>query len=385
MSGAFAFPSPQQLTDAACAQTGLSDFGQGDFREGLERYLDSLQNELRLGEAAAAQYLAGITRRLVNRLEVEAWYREHREVDDVKVGPPLSITGLPRTGTTALANILSLDDQFRSLRSWEQSKPCPPPVLGEDERDPRRLASLAAQERMAKERPELMALHLWDPDTTEEDVELLGLSFRAQQFALPLPKYHAWWRDADLTATYAYQKRVIKLLQSRRPPDRWLFKAPAHNYHLEAYFKAYPDARVIITHRDPAKAVPSAVSFVSALYPKDIPPDDARTGPLRAEHLRVGAERAMAARARIGEDRFFDVHHTEFVRDPFGVLERIYDFVGLEFRPHIRRKMEAWHAKNRSGAHGAHSYTAEQFGLSKPQLRADYAAYIERYGVVLEG
>lgn len=379
--GAYRYPDPQALIDAACAQTGCDDFGAGDFREGLERLLDALARELSLGPASAAHLVASVRRRLVNRLEVERWYRDHPETQGVQVGPPVSITGLPRTGTTALANLLSLDEQFRCLRSWEQTKPVPPPVLGEDGTDPRRLAAVAAGERMAREQPELMALHLWDADTTEEDVELLGMSFRAQQFALPLFGYQAWWRDADMDETYAYQKRVIRLLQSRRPPDRWLFKAPAHAYHLESLFRAYPDAKVIMTHRDPAKVIPSAISFVEALQPKEIAMDRHVFGRGRAEHLRIGVERAMAARARIGQDRFFDVHHAPFVADPFGTIERVYDFLGLSLTPATLAKMEAWHAKNRAGAHGAHRYSAEQYGLSADQLRRDYADYIDHFGI----
>jgi len=378
------YPSSDELMEAARAQAGLSDLGGDDFREGLDRFLASLEGEVSLSEASANQQINGIKRRLSNRLEIEAWRAAHPEVDDVKVGPPVSITGLPRTGTTALVNIMSLDDQFRQLRRWEQSKPCPPPVLGEDELDPRRLAAVAEQARMAKERPDLMAMHLYDVDATEEDVEVLGLTFKAQQFVLPIHEYHAWWRDADLGPTFAYHRRVIQLLQSRRPPDRWLFKAPAHNYHLEAFFKAYPDARVIMTHRDPAKAIPSGISFVSALQPSELTVDPKAAGRRRAEHLRIGAERAMEARARIGEDRFLDVHHRDFVRDPFGVIERIYDFIGMELTPQTRHKMEAWHAVNRTGAHGSHRYTAEQYGLSEDQLRADCASYIERYGIQVE-
>ena len=49
---------------------------------------------------------------------------------------PVDINGLPRTGTTALANMLSLDPQFRCLRGWEQTKPCPPPVLADEAERP---------------------------------------------------------------------------------------------------------------------------------------------------------------------------------------------------------------------------------------------------------
>lgn len=384
MTAAAAFPSMDTLIQSVGVETGLSDFGGGDFRDGLQRFLTALQTELTLSEASAAQHIGLIKRRLTNRLEVEAWYRTHPEVNDVIVGPPVSVTGLPRTGTTAVANMLSQDDQFRCLRSWEQGRSCPPPILAEEATDPRYLASIAGMERMAKEQPEMMALHLWDPNTTEEDVELLGLSFKAQQFILPMPGYHAWWRDTNLDETFAYQKRVIRLLQSRRLPDRWLFKAPAHNYHLESYFKAYPDAKVIMTHRDPAQTIPSVVSFVEALRPKELVLDQVSHGRYRAEHLRIGVERAMAARARIGEDRFFDVDHADYVADPFGIVERIYDFLGLQLTARTRRKMEAWHAANASGAHGAHRYTAEQYGLSAAGLRRDYTAYIERYHIKMK-
>jgi hypothetical protein len=379
------YPSAETLIEEARAETRLDDFGPGEFREGLGRLLESLQQDVPLGQASADQLIGSFRRRLTNRLEIEAWRRDHPEIAAVKVGPPVSITGLPRTGTTALANVLSLEDQFRPLRSWEQTKCCPPPVLEEEERDPRRLAALAGQERMAKERPEMMALHLYDADTTEEDVEILGMSFRSQQGALPVFSYQDWWRGTDLIDAFAYHRRVLQLLQSRRPPDRWLLKAPAHNFHLDSFFSAYPDGKVVMTHRDPTKAAVSAVSFIASLWPKELAGKESEYGPKIAEHFRLGAENAMAARARIGEHHFHDVQHTDFVSDPFGTIERIYAFLGLELTPKTLKKMEDWHARNRSGAYGAHRYTPEQFGLTKAGLREDFAPYVERYNIPLEG
>lgn len=46
--------------------------------------------------------------------------------------------------------------------------------------------------------------------------------------------------------------------------------------------------------------------------------------------------------------------------------------------------MSDWYADNRSGAHGEHRYTPEQFGLSTAQLLADYDFYIERFGVLVD-
>jgi hypothetical protein len=381
-------PDVDEVVQRACDAAGLSDFGAGDFREGLGRLLDALDREIVLSAPAHDFYLGIVQRRLVNRLQIEEWYRTHPEVAAVHVGPPVSITGLPRTGTTALANMMSRDSAFRLLRLWEQDQPVPPPVLAEEAQDPRYRAAVAEQERREREDPDAMTRHLWDPDATDEDVELLGLSFRAQQFVLPIHEYHRWWREGDMHDAYAYQRRAITLLQSRRPPDRWLFKAPAHSYHLEAFFAAYPDAKVVVTHRDPARSVPSTLSFVESLAPPDLQVDRHEFGRRRAEHLRIGVEQMIDARARlaarVGDARFLDVLHRDFVTDPFGTLDRIYDFIGREPTSASRDAMAAWHATHRTGVHGAHHYTAEQYGLTVEGLRRDFAPYIDRYGVPLE-
>ena len=376
------YPTGDALLAEATEEAGLSDFGPGDFRAGLDVLLDSLEHDGDLDPAADAGVIGAFRRRLVNRLEVEAWYRDHPEIEELTVRGPVDINGLPRTGTTALANMMSLDPQFRALRGWEQGKPCPPPELENEADDPRRVQAARENEDLP---PELKTMHLYDLDATMEDTELLGMAFHGQQFTLPVYRYHAWWRATDMTSAYAYHRRVVKLLESCRPPNLWLFKAPHHNFHLEAILSAYPDARFVMTHRDPGKAVPSWASIVSTIFPPaDGPRDLHRLGGAISEHLRVGVENAIAARARIGEDRFVDVHHREMVRDPIGTLRRIYAWLDLEFQPSFEQAVLEWQEVNRSGAHGAHNYTAEQFGLSTAQLRSDYGFYIRHFDIPIE-
>jgi hypothetical protein len=376
------YPTSDVLMDEARAATNLADFGPGDFREGLDALLDSLERDGDLHPATDAEVIGAFRRRLVNRLEVEAWYRDHPEMERLAVRGPVDINGLPRTGTTALANMLSLDPQFRSLRGWEQAQPCPPPTVDAEATDPRRLE---AAEQYAHMPPEIKAMHLYDLDATMEDTELLGMAFHGQQMTLPVYRYHAWWRAADLRPTYAYHRRVVTLLQSRRPPDLWLFKAPHHKFHLEAIAAAYPDVRFVMTHRDPAKVVPSYASIVSAFLPAaDGERDLHRLGAEICNHLRVGMENAMAARARLGEDRFFDVHHHELVADPMGTVLRIYDWLALELRPAVENALAVWQTENRSGAHGTHRYTAAQYGLDAAQIRSEYDFYIRHFDVKVE-
>jgi len=376
------YPSGDQLLAEATEAAALSDFGPGDFREGLDVLIESLERDADLSPATDDDVIGDLRRRLVNRLEVEAWYREHPEIAELPVRGPVDINGLPRTGTTALANMMSLDPQLRGLRGWEQSKPCPPPTTESEATDPRRLQLAQENEQLS---PELHAMHLYDVDATMEDTELLGMAFHGQQYTLPVYGYHAWWRASDMTSTYEYHRRIVKLLHSRRPPDLWLFKAPHHNFHLEAIASAYPDARFVMTHRDPAKSVPSWASIVSAIFPAAQGERDMqRLGREVSNHLRIGVEHAIAARARLGEDRFLDVYHRSLIADPQGTMRDIYEFLDLELRPSVEDAMLDWQRTNQSGARGTHTYTAEQFGLSTEQLRSDYDFYIRHFDVELE-
>jgi hypothetical protein len=376
------YPDRGQLMAEAKDATGLSDFGPGDFREGLDVLLASLARDADLSPVTDSDVVGNLRRRLVNRLELEAWYRDHPELAQRTVRGPVDINGLPRTGTTALANMMSLDPQFRCLRGWEQSTPCPPPTPETEQADPRRLQAAYENEQVP---PELKAMHLYELDATTEDSEVLGMAFHGQQYTLPVYGYHAWWRTTDHTSTYEYHRRVVTLLGSRRPPDLWLFKAPHHNFHLEALLAAYPDARFVMTHRDPAKAVPSWASIVSAIFPAARGERDLHTvGREVSAHLRVGVENAIAARARLGDERFLDVHHRDLLADPMRTVRRVYEFLALELLPPTEQAMLEWQQANRSGAHGAHRYSAEQFGLSAAQLRDEYDFYIHRFDIAIE-
>jgi hypothetical protein len=382
-----AVPTTEALMAQARERTGLADFGPPTFRDGLDRFLASIGEEAhRFTDAGVARLAAGFVDKLSARLRVEDWYARHPEVEDEAPRRPLLITGLPRTGTSAFASILSIEPAFRCLRAWEQAAPVPPPMLETEAEDPRRLATKKALEAMQRDDPASMTMHLHELDSTTEDVPLLQYEFKAQTFTAPVFGYHAWWRESDMRPAYAYQRRIVKLLQSRRGPDRWLFKAPHYVFHLPAVMSAYPDARFVVTHRDPVKTLPSWASLLSSLYPPGsrelVPPQV--LGAKVIEHQAIGMRRMIEARARIGEDRFLDIHHHAFVADPIGVLQRVYDFAGLALAPETEARMRAWSEENRPGAHGKHVYTAAQFGMDVDEIRERYRFYTDTYDVRLE-
>lgn len=143
-------------------------------------------------------------------------------------------------------------------------------VAGLEENDPRRVAYKRMVETLMRDDPDQAAMHIWEADASVEDTEVLGLEFHAQQMTMPVWRYHRWWRAEDMRANFAYHARGARLLQSRRPPNRWLFKAPNHKFHLDHMVDAYPDIRFIFTQRGPGHLVPSYASFVASLYPADV-------------------------------------------------------------------------------------------------------------------
>src|SRR5437879_5478330 len=116
-----------ELIRRARGATGLENFGEDSFREGLERLILAVDTEARLTRSAAAAFDAQIVHYLSQRLQVEDWYRRHPEIEAQEIVAPLIGLGLPRTGSTALGCLLGEDPEVRSLRNWESNTPCPPP------------------------------------------------------------------------------------------------------------------------------------------------------------------------------------------------------------------------------------------------------------------
>jgi hypothetical protein len=281
------------LLETARAQTGLTDFGDDSFRDGLERLVRAMRDEAKLNAVGAVAIPHLVVNLLAHRLQVEDWYRRHPEIDDEPIDAPLVGLGLPRTGSTALSFLLAEDPGARSLRKWEAVRPCPPPstVEGPDPRIAQAEHETTLQEQMA---PRLSALVPSTATGPEECQDLMALDFKAQYFQAfaHIPSYSDWLVDADLTSTYAYERRVLKMLQwgehpKCEPPKPWRLKCPSHMLWLEHLDRAFPDARFVMTHRDPTEVLVS----VADLY--------AEVGRQFSGRRRCGASSPSATRAPI--------------------------------------------------------------------------------------
>jgi hypothetical protein len=371
----------EQLMATAEAETGLHDFGDESFGEGLERLVGALQNEATLTDVGEQGMRGLIVHLLGQRLQVEDWYRRHPEIEDERIEAPLIGLGLPRTGSTALSFLLAEDPMARSLRLFEGTEPCPPPstVVGPDPRIGRAEARSAMMDQIA---PRLSALVPSTPTGPYECQDLMGLDFKSWYFQAyaHVPSYSRWLVfEADLTSTYRYERRVLKLLQWGEPTRPWRLKCPNHLAHLEALDAAFPDARFVMTHRDPSEVIVSVADVyaeVSRIFSKDV--DLHYLGAMNVEHWSAAMERAIAFRGAGNDRRFYDMDFRAVQRDPIGEVRGLYAWLGEPVTEAFETGMRRWWRENaETRAENVHPDPTE-FGIDLAQVRPLFAEYVDR-------
>ena len=374
----------RQLLDAAKAQTGLCNFGEESFREGLEHLVRAIDGEARFNEIGKAAFDGQIVGYLSDRLQVEDWYARHPEIDEEKIVAPLIGLGLPRTGSTALGCLLGEDPAARTLRTWETMRPCPPPGFVPESVAARIVLAEASMERRARLFPRMVQMLPSTATSPSECQTFMAMDFKSQMFQAfaHIPSYVDWlYHRADLVPTYAYVKRVLKLLQWKGPPAKWRLKNPSHSLFIGALDQVFPDARYVMTHRTVADVVPSVADLyfeLSSAYSDHA--DKLYLGHHAAEFAELGMKRMIAFRDAGHDSRFFDIHFAPFQADPFPVLAALYDWLGETLSDETVSRMKAWRTSTPRDKHGGHVYEAADFGLDAPQLRERFAFYADRFG-----
>lgn len=382
--------SPGAVLAAACAQTGLDDFGAPDFRDRLAVWLASFDEDKGLNALGRANLFADCVRQAVSRLRLEAVWRRHPEIASVEIDRPIMIAGLPRSGTTHLVNLLAADPRLRSMPLWEsmdpvaeRAGPAPDPMV-----DPRRLKCQAMWGGFEAMLPLMPAMHEMDPDSVHEDVELLGPDFSGYVIEWVSRPYR--WRDhylaTDQTPHYAYAKRLLRYLTWARGPNRWVLKSPPHMENFGALNAVFPDAAVVVTHRDPIAVLQSAITMMAYGDRIRRTVDQAQLAELATywiDRIEALLTRCVAARDLL--PRAIDVRFHDYMADQMGTIGRVYALADLELTPAARQRIETYLAANPRGKHGQVAYDlAGDFGVDVGALRERFGFYYERFDVVRE-
>ncbi len=377
---------------AARARTGLEDFGAADFRERLELLCQEWDADRALTAMHRAVLFGYLVRYASNRLLIEDTLKRHPQILNEKIDRPVIVTGLPRSGTTHLVNLLAADARFHSLPLWQSYEPValPGEALLADGTDPRYARCAAAWEGMKQVTPLLASMHPMEPEHIHEELELMGPDFASYNFEwlTMSPRWRDHYLGTDQTPHYEYLRRVLQLLQWQRgePGKRWVLKCPQHLEQLAVLLKVFPDATVVFTHRDPVAVIQSTITMQAYTQRMQRPR-------VEMEWLRdywvARIERLLRSCVRDRElarpGRSVDCPFHVFMRDPWKILEEVYTKAQLPLTAPARAALEHYLAAHPRGKAGQVLYDIKRdFGLDPHQLRGSFRFYLDRFEISAE-
>ncbi|MCB0995434.1 MAG: sulfotransferase [Acidimicrobiales bacterium] len=380
--------------DAVCAaaveRTGLDDFGPDDFRERMGVQLDEMDADPERTGLGRMLMFGDCSRYAANRLLIHDLLQRHPEIADVPIVKPVIVVGLPRSGTTNLVNMLAADSRFRSMPLWESYEPVPNPTepVPADGVDPRWTRCNEAWEALQTAAPFIAAMHPMNPDHVHEENELQAPDFSNYniEWVARTPKWRDYYLSHDQTPHYAYMKRVLQILQWYRPRDRWVLKSPQHLENLGPLLTTFPDATIVVTHRDPVAVIQSTITMLTY---------GARTNYRSTEphwyrdywsdRIRRLLDGFVRDRHLLPEDRTLDVYFHEYMDDQPATLARVYEAAGIELTDQARAEHQAYIDSHPRGKDGRVVYDLRgDFDITPEEAREPFGFYFDRFPVRIE-
>lgn len=380
--------SADRLHEMASKATGLDDFGDMAHLPALEVLLDSYATQARFTPVGVEFHTAAIVGALSARLVSEAAWRANPGFEDVRIERPIVITGVARTGTTALNRLLCAPQDHQGLDLWLANIPQPRPPRETWAEHP---VFQMVRDRVSESpysREEFAHIHYVQADLPEECDMLSQQNLAGNMWAATanVPAYQSWLEEQDWRPVLERNRANLQLIGMTEPEHRWVLKNPGHLHCLDEFLAVYPDALVIWTHRDPRAAVPSICSVLEKLAPgtSELQTGE-HLGPRQLDYYAKGVEQAMAARARHDPEQFLDVYYEDFVRDPMAVVAQVYQRLGVPLSDDDRMAIEAEEKASKLGHRRPdHRYALAEYGLSEGEVVDRFAAYLDAHPRLLD-
>ena len=363
-------------------------------RQALRQLVEALKvPQAKLLDAKLGNVVFELSRFLHQNAEIAREVQRHPEIERERVGRPVFIVGINRSGTTLLHRLMVRDKRFWALRLYELVQPVLPTgdystVMGTPD-DPRLVRTEKAY-RSFEIFEAMEGVHPVALDEPEEDFPIFKTVFSSWTYAsqFHVPDYSRWLATNGLGDAYAFHHRLAQhytwqRLQAR--PERrgqWLFKMPFHLMELQTLIETYPDALFIQTHRTPAEVIGSWSSLVERA--RSIVMEPLSGDEIGAEQLAFmsgmlnGATRFRSDHPEL-EDRWVDVAYVDLIRDPLKVVRDIYSRFGWPLEQTAVDEMKAWLSQqaDRRSREQRHSYLLEDFGLTAAEVNAAFAPYLD--------
>jgi hypothetical protein len=380
---------PQALLARAKADTGLDDWGDPTFEHRLGLAVNHI-NGIPMDVAGRQAAADNINWLLTDRLR---FFNDRKlyPLDEEAIDRPMFATGEPRSGTTLMHALMSVDPDARALRFWEVMHPSPPPGTVEGV-DPR----IAQADEEWRE----INAKMWKWLHCHPYNDMLGEGLpedeRTWTFDFRVMTPTGWWRvpmqnlslglPTDPPAQNRIHKMMLQAFQYRRPKKHWVLKG-FHGHRLESFFETYPDATLVWLHRDPVQVAASSTAMMRDIMEGIVGQIDmVAEAKQHLERVRASIRNTMT-NPLLQDPRILHVRYKDFVADPIGTIRRYYAFAGRELTPQAEAAMRDYLANNKGDRHGKFEYSTKLLtdaGFDIDELNEEFRPFRERYDVPIE-
>jgi hypothetical protein len=378
--------SVESICNQACAELGggLSDFGGDGFRAPMTVLVDALNNEASLSGFGHVSLHTQLVQLAKNRLLLADLLHRHPEIHDIAIERPIIIAGQGRTGTTHLHNLLAADPNLRSLPYWESQQPVPIPAeLGIDP-DPRRARCEGGLQFLDQALPHFKRMHEMTVDHVHEEIQLLAMDYSTMLFETMamLPSVRDYYLSHDQTPHYQYMRTVLQAMTFLRGGQRWVLKSPQHLEQFHALNNVFPDATVLITHRDPVSVTISMMTMLAYTQRFQAERVDLHAvGRYWTDRNSTMLKACIADRHLLPADRSLDVIFHRFMADDLATVRQIYDLADQPYTAATAAAQQAYLESHERDRHGKVAYDFTQFGIDPAEVRGAFPDYLDQYGV----
>jgi hypothetical protein len=381
---------PNKIFSVAAKKAGISEADTliyPELKANLTLFCEALESTAKLNQTGRLRTYFSLLGTLKNRFEVDKWCKENPEHAQQKIEKPIFILGLPRTGTTALFNMLADAPSLRAPLGWEAHKPIPPVKYVERFSDPRIAATQKEFDAFFYLTPKLKAIHDFGALIPQECIaftnyDLYGVhNFLSYQ----VPAYTDWYEQHSLNSVFNFHKQFLQCLQSDFPAQHWLLKTPAHLSAIDQIFETYPDARIIQTHRNPMEIMGSLCSL--SWHFRSTFSDQVDCQQIGQEVLHTWSKalnKAMESRDQLKDKQpqIIDIMYQDFVKDSVGSVQKILGKFDLPRDAAAIEKLKAHTLNNQKDRHGKHTYDLKDFGLDKERDAHFFEKYCNQFNLI---
>ena len=364
------------LSEKSLLSKFKGNLGEDDYKEPLTMLLDSLNNEANLNLTGKIALRYQITSHLKIRSKIFE-FLEGKELK--KPASPIFVIGLPRSGTTYLFNLLSLDSNHRSPLVWEMFFPFP--IVEQHTRDYNRRIKKTDLLMSFKRKliPGLDLIHPIQSTDPEECLLITPFSLKSllYSYMARIPSYENYLKKADKASVLLWHSRFLQVLESLNRPKRWLLKDPGHIGRLHEILAVYPEASFVQIHRDPVETIPSICSLTEKTrrpFTKRI--DKNEIGARTLSYWKESLAKGEKEKSSIRQDKFINVKFEDFIVKPIEQIKAIYSQLDLNLDKETERKMIDFTQKFEKVEKAKHSYGLSEFGLSKESVQNTLSKYI---------